>query len=139
MASIQDGDRLYVRAVIGKPYEFLIGDPNTGALVLGDVIGDPNTQWIARVAPDRSWTLECQHPEGRLRYLDSDAGSNVTLDDDPSDASTHWQLVQLRTTGHWQIRSRSYGHFLSVGERVPTVITDGENPLAHWELLLIAQ
>jgi hypothetical protein len=138
VASIQDGDLLYVRSVVGLPYAFLLGDTSTGTLRLTDVIGDPNTRWIARLAPDRSWTLECQDSNGALRFLGSDAASNVTMDDDPADASTHWQLVATATPGHWQIRSRSYGHFLSGGNSTPTVIIDGENDLAHWELLLIA-
>jgi hypothetical protein len=138
MATIQDGDLIYIRSVVGLPYEFLLGDAGSGTLTLTDVIGDPNTQWIARLLANGAWTLECQDSNGLLRNLDSDAALQVSMDDNPVDPSTHWDLIQTTTPGRWQIQSRSYGHFLNGGEAAPTVTSDGATDNAHWQLLLIA-
>jgi hypothetical protein len=139
MAGIQDGDLIYLRAVVGLPYEYLVGDSGAGTVQMNDVIGNPNTQWIARLRSDRVWTLECQHDNGVQRYLDIDADLEISMDDDPSDASTHWTFVPTTTPGRWQIRSHVYGYFLNGGERIPTGTTYGDAVGAHWELLIIAQ
>jgi hypothetical protein len=138
MATIQNGDQIYIRSVLGLPYEYLTGNAETGRLALVDVLGDPKSRWIAQTAPGGGWLFECQDGGGVLRFLDSDAGMNVNLDDDPADASTHWDLIQTGTPGRWQICSRSYVHFLNGGTAEPSVISDGSLESTHWELLLIA-
>lgn len=138
MATIQDGDLIYIRSVLGPAYEFLAGDTEAGELTLVDVPGDSTTRWRARSVSTGGWAFECQGDNGLLRFLDSDAGTNVNLDDDPTDASTHWDLIQTTTSGRWQIKSRSYEHFLNGDAPSPVAVSNGSLDRAHWELLLIA-
>lgn len=138
MASIQDGDLIYLRAVVGLPYEYLLGDTGAGTVLMNDVIGNPDSRWVVRLLPDRSWTLACQHGGGEQRYLDIDADMRIRLDSSPSDASTHWDFVPTRTPGVWQVASRAHRVFLRGGERIPTGTTDGDAVGAQWELLIIA-
>ena len=138
MASIQDGDLIYLRAAVGSPYEYLFGDTGAGTVQMSDVIGDPDSRWVVRQLPDRSWTLACQHDGGEQRYLDIDADMKIRLDSNPTDASTHWDFVPTRIPGVWKIGSRAYRAFLRGGERIPTGTADGDAVGAQWELLIIA-
>jgi hypothetical protein len=139
MAGIQDGDLIYLRAVVGAPYEYVLGDTGSGTVLLNNVIGAPDSQWLVRQWPDRGWTLECQHDEGERRYLDIDADGAISLDSDPNDASTHWDFVPTLTGGVWQVFSRAHRMFLRGGDRFPIGVADGDAVGAQWELLIVAQ
>jgi len=139
MASIQDGDLIYLRVAVGGAYEYVFGDTGDGTVLMGDVIGSPDSQWLVRQSADRAWTLECQHDEGERRYLDIDADGAISMDSNPNDVSTHWDFVPTLTPGIWQVFSRAHRMFLRGGDRVPIGVADGDAVGAQWELLIIAQ